>query len=198
MDQVERRRAKAQLVANMAEGRSWREAAAEAGLVISRSAAYRLAQRARREGATALEDHRHGYPSKLTAPLRQWLVATCRDAPVQSGRMLQAALEAQCGLKVSVGHLNALRAQWNLRRPTGGAEKNRPSTPSEPTWQEGAGSLLLLAAAQETGVIAALEQALPGAAPTPLRLARSTPTTRRQSLLTLLLLPAVGLRRPCD
>ncbi len=188
MDQVERRRAKAQLVANMAEGRSWREAAAEAGLVISRSAAYRLAQRARREGATALEDHRHGYPSKLT----------CRDAPVQSGRMLQAALEAQCGLKVSVGHLNALRAQWNLRRPTGGAEKNRPSTPSEPTWQEGAGSLLLLAAAQETGVIAALEQALPGAAPTPLRLARSTPTTRRQSLLTLLLLPAVGLRRPCD
>jgi hypothetical protein len=84
MDQVERRRAKAQLVANMAEGQSWREAAAEVGLVLSRSAAYRLAQRARREGATALEDHRHGHPSKLTAPGRQWLVATCRATPQAS------------------------------------------------------------------------------------------------------------------
>lgn len=56
----------------------------------------------------------------------------------------------------------------------------------------------MLAAAHETGVIAALERAVPADAPTPPRLARSTPLTRRQSLLTLLFLPAVGLRRTCD
>ncbi len=56
----------------------------------------------------------------------------------------------------------------------------------------------MLAAAHETGVIAALEQALSTGAQTAHRLAHSTPTTRRQSLLTLLFLGVVGLRRPWD
>jgi transposase len=123
MDQAERRRAKAQLVANMAAGQSWREAAAQAGLTISRSAAYRLAQRARTEGEGALEDQRHGHPSKLSAPVQQWLVATCREAPYQSGQMLQAALEQRFGLQVSRGHLNAIRARLGLKRPRGGVGK---------------------------------------------------------------------------
>ncbi len=129
MERAERQRAKAQLVTNMAQGQSWREAAAGAGLAIRRSAAYRLVQRARSEGAAALEDHRHGHPSKLSAPVQQWLVATCRAAPGQTGRMLQAALEARFGLRVSVGHLNALRAQWDLRRPSTGAEKKSVGRP---------------------------------------------------------------------
>jgi transposase len=130
MDHVERQQAKAQLVAGMLAGQSWREAAASAGLVISRSAAYRLAQRVRTEGAGALEDHRHGHPFKLSAPVQRWLVATCREAPCQSGRALQTALEAQFGFSVSVGHLNALRAQWNLRRPKEGAGKKSVQRPA--------------------------------------------------------------------
>jgi hypothetical protein len=54
----------------------------------------------------------------------------------------------------------------------------------------------LLAAAHETGVITALEQALPTGEQVAPRLAHATPTTRRQSLLTLLFLGVVGLRRP--
>ncbi len=76
--------------------------------------------------------------------------------------------------------------------------KNQPSHSSEPTWQEGAGSLLLLAAAHETGLISVLSQALSLDGHAPRRLAHTTLTTRRQSLLTLLFLPAVGLRRTCD
>ena len=77
--------------------------------------------------------------------------------------------------------------------------KNQPEEPQvEPTWQEGAGSLLLLAAAHETGLIAALEQALPTGEQVAPRLAHTTPTTRRQSLLTLLFLGVVGLRRTWD
>ncbi len=56
----------------------------------------------------------------------------------------------------------------------------------------------MLATAHETGVITALEQALPAGAQAAHRLAHSTPTTRRQSLLTLLFLGVVGLRRPWD
>lgn len=116
MQRVERQQARAQLVASMLAGQYWREAAASAGLAISRSAAYRLTQRVRVEGEGALEDQRHGHSSKLSAPVQQWLVATCRDAPTQSGRMLQAALEARFGLHVSIGHLNAMRAQLGITR----------------------------------------------------------------------------------
>ncbi len=56
----------------------------------------------------------------------------------------------------------------------------------------------MLAAAHETGLITALEQALPSGAQMAPRLAHTTPTTRRQSLLTLLFLGVVGLRRTCD
>jgi len=56
----------------------------------------------------------------------------------------------------------------------------------------------LLAAAHETGLLPALEAALPTGATVPARLRLTTPTTRRQSLLTLLFLPAVGLRRTHD
>ncbi len=76
--------------------------------------------------------------------------------------------------------------------------ENQPGHSSEPTWQEGAGSLLLLAAAHETGLISALSQALPTDARAPRRLAHAKFITRRQSFLTLLFLPSVGLRRPCD
>jgi hypothetical protein len=73
------------------------------------------------------------------------------------------------------------------------------SPPPEPPWQEGAGSLLLLAAAHETGLLEALERAMPvgRAAPTS-RLAHSTSASRRRLVLTLLFLEAVGLRRIWD
>jgi hypothetical protein len=58
--------------------------------------------------------------------------------------------------------------------------------------------LLLLAAAHETGVISALEQALPTGEQAAHRLSHTTPATRRQSVLTLLFLPVVGRRRTCD
>jgi hypothetical protein len=56
----------------------------------------------------------------------------------------------------------------------------------------------LLAAAGESGLLSALEGALPTGEQAPHRLAKALPTTRRQSFLTLLFLGAVSLRRPCD
>jgi hypothetical protein len=67
---------------------------------------------------------------------------------------------------------------------------------TEPTWQQGAGNLLLLAAAHETGLLAALERALPACQAMPSsRLAHCTRASSRRLLLSLLFLGAVGLRR---
>jgi hypothetical protein len=62
---------------------------------------------------------------------------------------------------------------------------------------EGAGSLLLLAAAHETGLLDALTCVLPTPT-TPSRLAHMLATTIRALLLTLLFLTAVGLKRTWD
>jgi hypothetical protein len=75
------------------------------------------------------------------------------------------------------------------------------SPAGEPEWQEGAGGLLLLAAAQETALLSQLEEVLPMkqqgsrvSPPSPHRLLHP----QRSLLLTLLFPPAVGLRRFWD
>src|SRR6266852_3075188 len=75
--------------------------------------------------------------------------------------------------------------------------KNHPV--AEANVQEGAGGLLLLAAANETGLLCQLETALASCSPTstPSLLACS-PRCRRQLVLTLLFLGVSGLRRTRD
>ena len=64
-----------------------------------------------------------------------------------------------------------------------------------PVWQEGAGSLLLLAAAQASGLLAALPQIIPTTPPEmPDRLAQSR-TNCRQQLLQTLLFRLIRLKR---
>jgi hypothetical protein len=62
------RAARLQLIEYMFAGQSWRAAAAQSQLKISRSTAYRLVQLARDEekAAEAFLDDRHGHPYKLT------------------------------------------------------------------------------------------------------------------------------------
>ena len=92
MDREALRAAKAQMVAHMQAGQSWHEAAMNAGLQTSRATAYRLLHRMRTEGIVALDDQRHGHPTKVRQPVRDWLVTFCRAAPTSTGRSVQAAL----------------------------------------------------------------------------------------------------------
>ena len=65
--------------------------------------------------------------------------------------------------------------------------------------QEGAGGLLLLAAANETGLLGRLERAMTSCSPSETRsLLSCSPRCRRHLLLTLLFLPLTGLRRTRD
>ena len=104
----------------MDEGYPWQEAAAKAGVVVSRATAYRLWLRAWREGPSALDDGRHGHPSKLRDPIRHWLVEVCTAAPATPSPARQTTIQAQFGVTVSVRQINRVRAALGVRtvRPT--------------------------------------------------------------------------------
>ncbi|SRR6266851_2462591 len=112
------RAARLQLIESMFAGQSWRAAAAQSQLKISRSTAYRLVQLARDEekAAEAFLDNRHGHPYKLTEPVQTWLVDVCtRDPQIPSSR-IQAELKTSFGIQVSVGHINLVRAQQGVTK----------------------------------------------------------------------------------
>ncbi|HVB22225.1 MAG TPA: hypothetical protein VNG51_09795 [Ktedonobacteraceae bacterium] len=111
MQEEQRCVAKGQLTALMQAGHSWHEAAARAGVQIGRSAAYQLLRNVRLRGNAALQDGRHGHPSK---PVREFLENTCREAPDTPSHVLQAALQEQFDILVSIGHLNRVRAELGL------------------------------------------------------------------------------------
>src|SRR5947209_12731317 len=70
---------------------------------------------------------------------------------------------------------------------------------SQPVWHEGIGSLLLLAAAQQTGLLEALVEAIMEVAdPTIPGLNPANPAVVERLLLTLLFLPVAGLARTWD
>jgi len=114
MQEEQRRVAKGQLTALMQAGHPWHEAAAMAGVQIGRSAAYQLLRNVRLRGNAALQDGRHGHPAKLRPPVREFLETTCCEAPDTPSHVLQAALQEQFDILVSIGHLNRVRAELGL------------------------------------------------------------------------------------
>lgn len=124
MEDEQRQVAKEHMIALMQAGHSWREAATRAGIQTSRSAAYRLLQNVRTRGEAALQDGRHGHPTKLREVVRQWLERTCREAPHTPSHGVQAALQERFGILVSIGHLNRVRAKLGVGSRTVHREKN--------------------------------------------------------------------------
>jgi transposase len=112
----DRATAVAQLVEGMRRGQPWHEAVRASGYRVGRSAAYRLLQRRRLEGEAVLRDGRQGHPSKLREPVRAWLEEYCRAHREQTARQVQAAVIEHLGVRVSISHLNRLRAAWGLSR----------------------------------------------------------------------------------
>ena len=113
------RTARLHLIESMYAGQSWRAAAAQSQLKISRSTAYRLVQLARDEEKAALAflDERHGHPYKMTEPVHAWLVELCTTDPQIPSSWLQAELKTTFGTEVSIGHLNRVRAQYGVSKP---------------------------------------------------------------------------------
>ncbi len=110
------RSARLQLIEHMQTGHSWQTAVAQSQLTLSRSTAYRLVQLARDEDKAelALLDRRHGHCSKLTKPVRDWLLDFCNTNPQVPSSRVRAELKTTFGVEVSIGHLNHVRAQLRI------------------------------------------------------------------------------------
>jgi transposase len=132
---------KASLVTLMQMGYPWQNAATTAGLQISRSTAYRWVQGVQSRGEAALLDGRHGHPTKLREDILQWLIAACRANPQMPSREVQATLQDQFGIHVSIGYLNRVRAQLGIGNHVGRSKKNRkrPVLHSKPNGKKALG-----------------------------------------------------------
>jgi hypothetical protein len=123
MNGDERRAAKGRLIAAMERGRPWCAVVRDMDdpPPLRRSGAYRLLREVRARGDEALRDGRHGHPSKMRGPVRQWLAAYCRGTPDAAGATVQAALRERFGLDVSVSQINRVRAALGLSQCAPGA-----------------------------------------------------------------------------
>jgi transposase len=137
MQEEQRRAAKRQLIALMQAGHPWHEAVVMAGVHIGRSAAYQLLRNVRLRGEAALNDGRHGHLVKLRPPVREWLEATCHEAPDTPSHVVQAALKERFGILVSIGHLNRVRAELGSRTPHRGKNCNFPAHQRNQTGKKG-------------------------------------------------------------
>jgi transposase len=129
----DRATAVARLVDGMRCGQPWHEAVRASGYRGGRSAAYRLLQRRRLEGEAVLRDGRQGHLSKLREPVCTWLEEHFRSHPEQSARQVQAALLEQVGVRVSISHLNRVRAACGLSRRTRPQRCGRVTLPDSPS-----------------------------------------------------------------
>lgn len=109
---------KEQLVTMMLEGCTFQEASTGSLPPVKRAMAYRLLHAVRAKGESALQDGRHGHPSKLRGEARAFLETCCQEAPCTPSPTLQAALRERFDLQVSVSQINRVRAALGLSNPS--------------------------------------------------------------------------------
>jgi transposase len=122
----DQRLVKQEIVAAFADGCSVADLLSTTPVPLHRATVYRLHQRFQTNPEIALSDGRHGHPSKVRGEVRAWLEAYCQATPECTSRMVQAALSEQCGVWVSIAHLNRVRASLGLSRRAHGRGKKSP------------------------------------------------------------------------
>jgi transposase len=131
MEPEPQRGAKQQMLELMEAGLSWQEAAMTAGVQTSRATAYRWKQEARTRGEAALQDGRHGHPAKVLPPVLHWLESRCQATSLVASSHLQKELQEQLGVRISISHLNAVRAAHGWSNVASQAEKKSGRRGSE-------------------------------------------------------------------
>jgi transposase len=127
MEQEQRQAAKRQMLALMQADQPWQAAAAAAGLQVSRSTAYRWQQEVRMRGEAALQDGRQGHPAKVLPPVLRWLESRLQATALVPSSQLQRELQEQLGVRISISHLNAVRASHGWSNAASRAEKKSRS-----------------------------------------------------------------------
>lgn len=158
MEQEQRQAAKRQMLECMQAGQSWQAASAAVGLQVSRSTSSWWQHEVRMRGEAALHDGRQGHPAKVLPRVLHWLEARLQATSQVPSSQLQRELQEQLDVRISISHLNAVRASHGWSNTASRAGKNQRAV--EASVQEGAAGLLLVAAAHETGLLCELETAI--------------------------------------
>ena len=112
----QRQAAKRELVRQIEQGASVREARVSSAILMHRTTVYRLLKRTQNEGERALTDGRHGHPVKLRGEVLAFVIEHCQTNPCISSPTVQRALQERFALAVSVSQLNRVRASLGLSR----------------------------------------------------------------------------------
>ena len=119
----QRQAAKREIVRQVTEGISAREARSQSAVSMHRVTVYRLLKRVQNQGEMGLCDGRHGHPVKLRGEVLAFLMGACQADPAITSPQIQRGLQEHFGQAPSVSQLNRVRARLGLSRKKGPREK---------------------------------------------------------------------------
>jgi len=128
MTPQQRQVAKREIVRDIEQGASAREARERLAVPMHRTTVYRLLKRVQCEGENAFTDGRHGHPVKLRGEVLTCLIEHCQANPSVSGAQVQHAIAERFGSAPSVSQLNRIRALLGLSRQPVPREKKASSS----------------------------------------------------------------------
>ena len=119
----QRQAAKHEIIQQIEQGASVRQARLHCTVLMHRTTVYRLLKRVQREGESALAERRRGHPIKLRGDVLTFLKDQCQCNPFVSSSALQRLLYETFGLSISVSQLNRVRVALRLSRKPMSKEK---------------------------------------------------------------------------
>jgi transposase len=105
-----------ELVKQIEQGVSVREARASTAILLHRTTVYRLLKRVQREGEYAFVERRHGHPTKFRGEVLTFVLDYCQNHVFAASREVQRCVSERFGITVSVSQLNRVRAAHGLSR----------------------------------------------------------------------------------
>ena len=126
-----RQGAKRQMIEQIEQGVSVRQARSHSAVPMHRATVYRLLKRVRAEGEAAYTDQRHGHSIKVRGEVRAFLIEVCQATPSVSSPVVQQAIQERFRLTISVSQLNRVRTSLGLSHHRMPREKKVITTPIE-------------------------------------------------------------------
>jgi hypothetical protein len=118
-EQIDKARAKEELLRRVEAGEDAAQVIAELGLKLKPRSLWKVRQAYRQRGWEGLVDHRCGHAYKATAEVRQFLTQAKKEDMERTGADLAKSVKIKCGVHLSVGRVNDLLREMNLSSPPG-------------------------------------------------------------------------------
>src|SRR5947209_7713480 len=116
MTPPQRQAAKREIVRDIEQGVSAREARVRRAVPMHRTTVSRLRKRVQREGDNGFADGRHGHPVKLRGEVLTLVCEYCQANACVPSPAVQRLLQERFGICISISQLNRVRASLGLSR----------------------------------------------------------------------------------